>query len=221
MAMSESIKLLSIQVGCPRLVACGGDERTASERWESAIWKVPVAGPVWVTRTNVVGDHQVAPQHGGPEMAVLAYGAEHYDRWRTEMGRDDIGPGGFGENFTIAGLDEEIVCLGDIYTVGSVRLQVAQPRTPCWKLERRWNQPGLVERVLATGRHGWFFRVLTEGEVVAGQRLRRIDRPLPAWPIARVAAIKHRRQHDPDAAAELAACELLAPDCRAALAKLA
>lgn len=108
-----------------------------------------------------------------------------------------------------------------MYAVGSARLQVSQPRTPCWKLERRWGVPGLVERVIETGRHGWFFRVLAEGVVEPGQPLVRLDHPLPGWSIAAVGAIKHGREHDPRGAAELARCELLAPACREAMAKLA
>ena len=216
--MAEQFELLSIGVGQPRVMDAEGSEDRA---WTSAICKQPVTGPVWVGRTNVAGDRQAAPQHGGSEMAVLAYGAGHYERWWAELARADMGHGAFGENFTIRGQDEADVCLGDVYAVGGAIVQVSQPRTPCWKLARRWRQADLVERVLATGRHGWFFRVLQEGYVSPGQCLALRDRPLPAWSMARVGAIKHGREADCAGAAELACCEMLAPGCRAAMAKLA
>lgn len=187
MSQSQSFKLLGIQVGRPRVMGGGAGGRP----WRSAIVKQPVHGPVWVGVEGVEGDRQVAPQHGGAEMAVLAYAAGHYPLWRAESGRADIGFGGFGENMTIEGLDETTVCLGDVFEVGGARLQVSQPRTPCWKLERLWDWPGLVERVIETGRHGWFFRVLREGEVAAGQSMHLLERPLAQWPIARIATLKH------------------------------
>ncbi len=219
--MTEAITVTSIQVGSPRQLGTPGAGESQQRPWRSTIFKHPVPGPVWLSRTGLDGDSQVAPTHGGPEMAVLAYAQTHYRRWQAELQRHDITAGGFGENFTIQGQDETGVCLGDVYAVGGAIVQVSQPRTPCWKLARRWRQADLVERVLASGRHGWFFRVLQEGYVSPGQCLALRDRPLPTWPMARVSAIKHGRELDPAGAAELACCELLAPDCRAAMAKLA
>ncbi len=219
--MTQPITVTSIQVGLPRDWGTPDAADALDRPWRSAIFKQPVSGPVWLSRTGLDGDSQVAPTHGGPEMAVLAYAQAHYPRWQAELQRHDTAVGGFGENFTVRGQDETDVCLGDVYAVGDAIVQVSQPRTPCWKLARRWRQADLVERVLATGRHGWFFRVLEEGHVSPGQCLALRDRPLPAWSMARVGAIKHGREVDSAGAAELAYCEMLAPDCRAAMAKLA
>ncbi len=85
--------------------------------------------------------------HGGPDKAVLAYAASHYERWRRHPDLPGIGPGGFGENFTMSQQDEDKVCIGDIYQVGEAWIQVSQPRLPCWKLDRRWGVKGLARRV--------------------------------------------------------------------------
>jgi MOSC domain-containing protein YiiM len=93
--------------------------------------------------------------------------------------------GGFGENLTIAGLDEDGVCLGDVFAVGPVRFQVSQPRQPCWKLARRWKRPWLLQRVIETGRTGWYLRVLEPGTIVSGLPVVLEQRPHPEWTITR------------------------------------
>jgi MOSC domain-containing protein YiiM len=140
--------------------------------WYSGIFKDPVAGPVWLGETNLEGDRQADLRvHGGPNRAALCYSAGHYPRWAAEIPDIDWRHGMFGENFTITGLEETNVCIGDIYAVGDSRIQVSQLRGPCFKLERRIGLPGMIERVLATGRSGWYVRVLTAGIVQAGQQV--------------------------------------------------
>ena len=124
--------------------------------------------------------------HGGPEKAMLAYCADHYPLWNAELGRDDLGDGSFGENLSISGMDERSVAIGDVYRIGSAVVQVSQPRQPCWKLARRCRLPTMPAKAIATGRLGWYFRVLEPGEITAGDRVDPRERPSPEWTISRI-----------------------------------
>ncbi len=164
--------ILSIQVGMPTAYGTEGAEEEMDRAWVTSFYKQPVAGPRWLGRENLVGNQQADTEnHGGPDKAALCYSAAHYPRWRAEIAGFDPPHGGFGENFTIAGQSEETVCIGDTYAIGEARVQVSQPRGPCWKIERRWRLPGLTARVRETGRTGWYVRVLIEGAVEAGMPL--------------------------------------------------
>jgi MOSC domain-containing protein YiiM len=127
----------------------------------------------------------------------------------------DLPYGAFGENFTVRGVTEADVCIGDVFAVGGVLVQVSQPRQPCWKLARRWRVKDLAARVQATGRTGWYFRVLEEGEVTPGLRLVLRERPWPQWTVARANEIMHERRDD--RAAALAACPSLSANWRETL----
>ena len=154
--------------------------------WRTGFWKSPVDGPVWLGRTNLVGDGQANLKvHGGPDKAVLGYAASHYPHWRSELGMPDLKYGAFAENFDFSLLDESSVCLGDVYAIGDARVEVSQPRQPCKNITHRWKLPGLTERVEETGRHGWYMRVLAEGEVEAGDQVSLLDRPCPEWTVTR------------------------------------
>lgn len=203
--------LVSIQVGLPRFHGTPGAVDLMDQPWVSGFFKEPLAGPVHLGRTNLAGDGQAdLSVHGGPDKAVLAYAADHYPAWREELGRSDMPFGAFGENFTIRGLDEERVCIGDTFALGEVRVQVAQPRQPCWKLARRWRLKTLPKRVVETGRSGWYFRVLCAGTVEAGMVLQLLERPCPAWTVTRANQVMHGGQQERDATAQLAACPFLA-----------
>ncbi len=216
--MQES-RVISIQVGLPRQLGNANSATRADGPWFSGIGKVPVVSSVWVGPTNLTGDGQAdLENHGGPDKAVLVYHAGHYSRWRAELQRPDLPYGGFGENLTVTGFSEENVCIGDIYGLGPVRLQVSQPRSPCWKLARRWQVADLVARVQATGRTGWYSRVLTEGSIEPGLPITLLERPYPQWTVALASRIMARRTHDRDAAAALAACGLLSRSWRETLA---
>jgi MOSC domain-containing protein YiiM len=206
-------RLVSIQVGVPRW-----NVSAEGERWRSAFFKEPVAGPLALDLTNLEGDRQADLRvHGGPDMAALCYSFEHYARWRDELAVPEMGPGGFGENFTIAGQHESTVCIGDVYEVGDAVVQVSQPRGPCVKISRRWERPDLLRRVEETGRHGWYLRVLQRGTVEAGLELRLVRRPHPEWTVRRAADTYRWRKRDQAQAAELADCPALAAGVRAAL----
>ena len=197
--------LLSIQTARPRRLGTPTGMEPWEKPWRTAFFKDPVSGPVRVGRTNVAGDRQADLRvHGGPDMAVLCYSADHYPRWRTELALPEMGPGGFGENFTIAGVDEWSTCIGDVYSVGDAVVQVSQPRGPCYKIGYRWRRADLLEMVERSGRHGWYVRVLTEGTVEAGIPFELVDRPNPSWTVRRAADIYRARAHDAAAAAELA-----------------
>lgn len=147
-------------------------------------------------------------------MAVLAYSADHYPLWRAETGLDSMGPGAFGENLTLEGAAESDVCIGDVFAVGEVRLQISVPRAPCRHIDRRWRRSGLCDASRTNGRVGWYCRVLETGTLSAGQEVRLVERPLPQWTVAEVHEVRHHRKADLVAAASLASCELLGAEWR-------
>ena len=130
--------------------------------------------------------------------------------------------GAFGENFTIAGLTEADTCIGDVWNVGDEAVvQVSQPRQPCWKLARRWKVKTLAVQVQQTERTGWYFRVLSEGSVVAGLSLILLERPHPEWTVERANRVMHAEQAELQLSAELAAIPLLSASWRETLARRA
>lgn len=212
-------KLISIQAGVVRTHVIPAIPGHDDREWRTAYYKDAVPGPVRATRLGLVGDEQYSRHvHGGPDRALLGYCAEHYALWAAELGTDEIGPGGFGENLTISGLDEAGVCLGDTYAIGAVRAQVTQPRGPCDNISRRWQRPELVKRVAETRRFGWYLRVLVEGEIEAGMSVELVERLYPEFNVWRVFELKVHPSLDPAAVARLAQCPELTPDVRAKFA---
>jgi MOSC domain-containing protein YiiM len=217
--MSDPI-LLSIQVGRPVARGDEGASDPMQRRWTSGIVKQSVTGPVRLGRTNLDGDGQAdLRNHGGLEKAVLAYAAGHYAIWREELALPDLPFGAFGENLTIDGLDETSVCIGDVYAVGGAKVQVSQPRKPCWKLARRWKLKDLPVRVQQTGRGGWYLRVLDEGFIEPGQAFALRERPCPRWTVSLANDLLYRRRVSPEDLAGLAACPLLSPTWRDSLGR--
>ncbi len=210
--------LLSIQVGLP---AEHSADTISDQHWQSAIFKQPVSGRIWLDTLNLSGDGQHdRKNHGGPFRAVLAYAADHYPVWRTALERE-LPYGSFGENFTVAGMDESTVCLGDVYTVGTARVQVAQPRYPCWKLARRNGVADLAARVERNGWGGWYNRVLQTGYVQAGDPYELVERTYPQYTIAFLNDLLMKRAADAAACAALAELEALSPEWRRLYARLA
>jgi MOSC domain-containing protein YiiM len=163
------VKLHSVNVSLPKETLIDG------ESVMTGIYKEPVAGRVMLRSLNLEGDGQADLQnHGGVYQAVYFYGIEHYDYWARELGRDDLTFGQFGENFTVDGMLEEEVSIGDVYRVGDAVVQVTQPRVPCFKLARKMASPRFPKLFLASGRVGFYARVLEEGEVGAGDAIERI-----------------------------------------------
>ena len=165
------MQLTHIAVGLPRRVPHG--ERTVA----TGIFKQTVSGPVRVLSDRLAGDGQADRiHHGGPDKAVYAYAAEHYPWWCSELGRDDLVAGHFGENLTIAGLDERELCLGDQLAIGSAGFTVTQPRIPCFKLGLRFGDASLPQRFAATWRCGAYLRIVRTGHIAAGDPVERIAR---------------------------------------------
>jgi MOSC domain-containing protein YiiM len=188
--------------------------------WTSGFDKRPVVGPVRLGVTNLSGDGQAdLVHHGGPDKAILAYSADHYDGWRHELKMTDLAFGAFGENFTIARLTEANVCLGDIWQVGNAVLQISQPRQPCWKLARRWRIKTLALQVQESGRTGWYFRVLQEGIVATGMPLQQLERVHPDWTVERANHVMHSDKDNVNLAAALAAIPPLAASWKVTLTK--
>lgn len=212
----QTARLISIQVGKAKKYPAEGENLPS---WRSAIYKNPVSGPVWLGANGLEGDAQAAKSvHGGPDKAANCYPSEHYLLWRETHGLETMVGGAFGENFTTAGLLEDTVCIGDVYCAGEVIVQVSQPRGPCFKLNRRWHSTDLMDRAIHSGRVGWYFRVLQEGRVEAGQPLELVERLHPEWTIARVWALK-RDPCEPDDLRALLEVPALSEDWKASIRK--
>ena len=165
------MKLISVNVGLPRVVRSNGDSVT------TGIFKEPVAGRVMLRTLNLDGDRQAdLSVHGGPSKAVYVYPAEHYDSWKRELPEMELPWGMFGENFTATGLAESELNIGDQFRVGSALVMVTEPRMPCYKLGIKFCRPDIVKRFLASERTGFYFAVLQEGEVGAGDPIELIRR---------------------------------------------
>lgn len=154
----------------------------------SGIDKHPVVGRVFVGRAGLTGDAQGdRKHHGGPDKALHHYAFEHYAHWIDAIGhRDVLGrPGAFGENLSTHGITESDVAIGDIFKLGDAVIQVSQGRQPCWKLNTRFDAPNMALQVQQTGFTGWYYRVIEDGVVEAGDALLLQDRASPDWTIRR------------------------------------
>lgn len=157
------MKIISINVGLPRLVQRNG------EVVSTGIFKEPVAGRVMLRTLNLDGDRQSdLSVHGGPLKAVYGYPSEHYDFWKQELPDMDLPWGVFGENFTTEGMFETEINIGDRFRIGSAEVMVTQPRMPCYKLGIRFGRADIIKRFLVSERSGFYFSVLKEGDVGAG-----------------------------------------------------
>ena len=198
--------IVSIQVGRVLALGAPGAADAMDRPWTTGFFKAPVAGPVAFAALGAAGDEQADRiNHGGPDKAILAYSAEHYPVWQSDLNLPELPFGAFGENLTIAGLTEADVCIGDSWQSGEVLFEVSQPRQPCWKLARRWRVKSLPATVIQTGRTGWYLRVLAPGELAAGSTLALIARPNPAWTIRRANEVMHFHKYDADESLALAA----------------
>jgi MOSC domain-containing protein YiiM len=165
------MKIVSVNVGLPREVTWQGKLTT------TGIFKEPVNTPVMMRTLNLDGDGQAdLTVHGGASKAVYAYPSEHYDYWRTELPGIDLPWGMFGENFTTEGLLEEAVYIGDKFRIGEVEVMVTEPRMPCYKLGIKFGRADIIKRFLASRRTGFYFGVVREGMVGAGDAVELIGR---------------------------------------------
>jgi MOSC domain-containing protein YiiM len=175
------MKLVSVNVGLPRLRAWGG------ATFKTGIFKNPMEGRIMLRTTNLDGDRQAdLSVHGGPNKAAYGYPSEHYAAWNAELPDAARTWGAFGENFTTEGLLETTVSIGDRYRVGSAVVRVTTPRLPCFKLAAKFQRDDMIERFVRSGRCGYYFSVLEEGGVGAGDEFELLGREEPTLTIAEV-----------------------------------
>lgn len=186
-------RLVSVNVGRPKNVPW--HDKTIF----TGAWKTPVAGPVVVRRLNVDGDGQGdLSGHGGEQRAVLVYQTDSYDYWRNHLGRDDLAPGNFGENFTVSGLGDDEVCVGDRYRIGEAEFEVTQPRVTCFRVGMRLGEPEMPNLLVAHHRPGFYMRVIHEGRVEAGDAIELTRRGRHELSIADVDALLYLPDRDMD-----------------------
>jgi ferredoxin-NADP reductase/MOSC domain-containing protein YiiM len=208
-------RLLSVNVGLPRDVAWKG--RTV----HTGIWKQPVPGRCRVRRLNLEGDGQGdLAGHGGEQRAVFVYQIESYRHWQGQLGRTDFVHGQFGENFTIAGLPDDAVCVGDRYRIGSALFEVTQPRVTCYRVGIRLDEPRMPALLTSSGRPGFYFRVLQEGEVGAGDEIVQVGVAKERMTIAEINALLYSPHHPRDQLERALRIEALSPGWRASFEAL-
>lgn len=216
--VAKMITIESIQIG--KVVTEGDPEskEVANSRWTSAFRKTPVESEVTVKPSGIVGD-EVADtiHHGGVDKAILCYAMSHYPEWQREHPALKFAAGGFGENLTLSGVDESGVCVGDRLRCGDCEFEVSQPRQPCWKISRRWRTKTMTKEVAATGRTGWYLRVLQGGVLSNGMVVEVIDRPHHDWTIERCNDVLFRRRTDADLRDALLEVPQLAQDWKQSL----
>ena len=183
-------QLLSVNVGLPREVEWKG--RIVS----SAIWKYPVQGRCRVRRLNLDGDGQAdLAGHGGENRAVFVYQIESYRYWQEQLSRSDFIHGQFGENFTVTGLPDDAVCIGDRFQIGSAIFEVSQPRVTCYRVGIRMNEPRMPALLTGSGRPGFYFRVLQEGDVGAGDEITKVGEASERMTVAEINALLYSPSH--------------------------
>lgn len=198
-----TMRLESLQISRAVNIESTGTSEWWDKTWTSGFMKQPVDEPVWLSYEGFKGDEQADRRnHGGIDKAVCVYSSEHYDFWKQRL-ELPMAYGAFGENLTVSGMTEESVRVGDIYAVGDVRLQVSQPRQPCWKLSRRWRVKDLNKQVEDTGFTGFYFRVLKHGLVTPGATLELCERGEEAITVEYCNRIRHHEKRDAEAALRL------------------
>ena len=211
---ARPMSLESVNVSMPKEVAHDGKTVT------TGIFKERVEGRVALRRLNLEGDGQADLWgHGGAFRAVYAYSRENYDHWARELGRDDFAIGQFGENFTVAGMLDDEVCVGDVFRIGGALVEVSQPRIPCYKLALKMGIEGFQNRFLESGRVGFYFRVLEEGEVGAGDEVVLVKRDPRGMSVRRVSDVLYFDKENLDATRQALHIPALAHGWKGSFAK--
>jgi len=183
------MRVISVNVGRPREVAWEGKTVT------TGIFKEPVAGRIAVRKHNLDGDGQADLRfHGGRDKAIYAYPAEHYRFWHSEFPEMELPWSMFGENLTTEGLVENEVMIGDQFRIGTARVMVTQPRMPCYKLGIRFGREDIVKRFLESGNTGFYFAVLEEGEVAAGDPITLLDHAENSMKVSEIGRLFRRKR---------------------------
>src|SRR5579862_4540039 len=186
-------RLLSVNVGLPRDVTWNG------KTVRTSVWKSPVSGRRMVRKLDIDGDAQAdLAGHGGEHRAVFVYQMDSYHYWQSFLGRSDFTFGQFGENFTVEGLLDSEVCVGDRYRIGDAIFDVTQPRVTCYRVGIRMNEPRMPALLVAHHRPGFYFRVLQEGEVGAGDELVKVGEATERMTIEEINALLYSPDHAPE-----------------------
>jgi ferredoxin-NADP reductase/MOSC domain-containing protein YiiM/ferredoxin len=198
-----------VNIGLPRDINWKG--RTV----HTGIWKDPVRGRCRVRRLNLDGDGQGdLAGHGGEQRAVFVYQIESYRYWQEQLKRTDFVHGQFGENFTVDGLPDDVVCIGDRYRIGSALFEITQPRVTCYRVGIRMNEPRMPALLTGSGRPGFYFRVLQEGEVVAGDEIEKVGEAEERMTVAEINALLYSPDHSRDRLERALRIEALSPGWR-------
>jgi MOSC domain-containing protein YiiM/ferredoxin-NADP reductase len=208
-------RLLSVNVGLPRDIEWKG------RIVHTGIWKDPVRGRCRVGRLNLQGDGQGdLAGHGGEQRAVFVYQIESYRYWQEQLQRTDFVFGQFGENFTIEGLPDEAVCIGDRYQIGSALFEVTQPRVTCYRVGIRMSEPRMPALLTSSGRPGFYFRVLREGEVGAGDAITKVGEAKERMTVAEINALLYSPDHARERLEHALRIEALSPGWRSSFEAL-
>src|SRR5262245_40904628 len=184
-------RLLSVNVGLPRDIEWKG--RTV----HTGIWKSSVGGRCHVGRLNVDGDGQGdLAGHGGEQRAVFVYQIDSYHYWQEQLKRSQFVYGQFSENFTIEGLPDDAVCIGDRFRIGSALFEVTQPRVTCYRVGIRMNEPRMPALLTSSGRPGFYCRILQEGDVGAGDDIVKVGHATERMTVAEINALLYSPDHD-------------------------
>jgi ferredoxin-NADP reductase/MOSC domain-containing protein YiiM len=208
-------RLLSVNVGLPRDIEWKG------RIVHTGIWKNPVRGRCRISRLNLDGDGQGdLAGHGGEQRAVFVYQIESYRYWQEQLKRTDFVHGQFGENFTVEGLPDDAVCIGDRYQIGGALFEVTQPRVTCYRVGIRMNEPRMPALLTSSGRPGFYLRVLQEGEVGAGDEIVKIGQANERMTVAEINALLYSPHHARDRLQRALQIEALSPGWRASFEAL-
>ncbi len=177
MIMNDIATVLSVQIGNITKEGEENSKEFLTKTYETASYKRPVSENVRVTKNGIEGDFVAdTVHHGGVDKAVFANSFKNYESWKNFLGLDVLAFGALAENLTFDAIDETDVCIGDVHKIGSVILEVSQPRKPCWKISRRWQNKYFTKEIYDTGKTGWYYRVIKEGMLAQGDKVELISR---------------------------------------------
>lgn len=210
MKQLEEPHLHKVYTGKVKQVGNPDSEDPMERDWETAMFKTKREDKVWLSKTGISGD-EVANEllYGGLDKALFCYPIKHYADWQDKYERDDMVIGTMGENFAVLEMDEFSVCIGDIYEVGDAIIQVSQPRKPTWQEARRFHILDLALDMQRTGRTGWYYRVLEEGNIWGDIPVNLLERPYPQWSVQAANEIMYQYKQELRLADDLAACGAL------------
>lgn len=183
------------------LIFLGGIRPLPPDNGPTGIFKHPVEMPVWLGKEGLAGDAQADRRvHGGPEKALHQYPVSHYARLAAAFpdARPLLVPGALGENLSVPGWDEANIAIGDVFRLGDAKVQVSQPRSPCWKIDNRFGADGMAQFIAAQRITGWYFRVLEEGTVESGTEFERIERTPQPVSVAELLTLWAEHRPDPE-----------------------